>query len=55
MGNGSSTLLYVLNTLTKCISTVNKDSSSVKRYAGDPNKKIFTSQKGAADYKRKHK
>ena len=54
MANGSSTLLYVLNLVTGCISQINKNSSSATRSANDSQKKIFSSSQAAMEYRRKH-
>lgn len=52
MANG---ILYVLNTVTKCISQVNAGSSSANRLKNDATKKIFTDAAKALAAQRKLK
>lgn len=49
-----STLLYLLNIVTKAMSVVNKNSLSEKTARNNPNVRVFTSDEARRDYKRKH-
>ncbi len=51
MGNNSS-LLYVLDLISKSVTVICKGSSSEKRYSADSRKKVFKSEEALRNYRK---